>query len=70
MRQWGVPSSATPCQLKKAYHKKTLYFHPDKTNEKTKQDKFVQLQEVYTMRLRVFDSCTYVHDGCRQKGGF
>jgi len=45
----GVPKTATPQQLKKAYRKKSMTWHPDKNQDKKEyaQKKFVEIGEAY-----------------------
>jgi hypothetical protein len=44
----GVGENATLSEIKKAYHRLALQFHPDKNNEPGAQDKFREIHEAYT----------------------
>ena len=44
----GVSKSASDAELKKAYRKKAIQYHPDKNKEDADaRDKFQKLQEAY-----------------------
>src|SRR5258706_9051758 len=44
----GVPREATESELKKAYRKLAMEFHPDRNNgDRTAEDRFKELTEAY-----------------------
>ncbi|CAA7398104.1 unnamed protein product [Spirodela intermedia] len=43
----GVPSSATPQEIKRAYRKLALKFHPDVNKEANAQEKFMRIKHAY-----------------------
>ena len=43
----GLEKGATEEQIKKAYKKKALQFHPDKNKEHDSEDKFKEIAEAY-----------------------
>ena len=45
----GVNRRATPAELKKAYRKLALKFHPDKNKEASAEEKFKQINEAYSI---------------------
>ncbi|MEE4313921.1 MAG: DnaJ domain-containing protein, partial [Desulfofustis sp.] len=67
----GVPKSATAEQIKKAYRKLALKYHPDKNNgNKESENKFKQISEAYavlsdTEKRRQYD--TYGSAGFHQR---
>lgn len=67
----GVPKSATAEQIKKAYRKLALKYHPDKNNgDKESENKFKQISEAYavlsdTEKRRQYD--TYGSAGFHQR---
>ena len=73
----GVGRDASDAELKKAYRKLALKFHPDRNKEAGSEEKFKELSEAYevlsdTDKRRVYDQ--YGHDGLHgqgfQGGGF
>ncbi|XP_058099341.1 uncharacterized protein LOC131243780 isoform X2 [Magnolia sinica] len=47
----GVPPSATPDQIKRAYRKLALKFHPDVNKEANAQEKFMRIKHAYNTLL-------------------
>jgi hypothetical protein len=47
LRILGVEASATPAQIKKAYRKLALKFHPDKDPSESASAKFIEVHEAY-----------------------
>eukprot|EP01047_Picozoa_sp_COSAG01_P019967 COSAG01_NODE_1126_length_11588_cov_40.954652_3_plen_354_part_00 len=47
LRTLGVEASATPAQIKKAYRKLALKFHPDKDPSESAKAKFIEVHEAY-----------------------
>ena len=45
----GVAKDCSEADLKKAYYKKSLVYHPDKSNEDGAKEKFVVLGEIYKL---------------------
>ena len=45
----GIPRNSTPDEIKKAYKKLALQYHPDKNKDPGAEDKFKDLQEAYTV---------------------
>lgn len=47
----GIPSTATDSEVKKAWHKKTLEFHPDKIQGKNLSEAFIRFATEETRRV-------------------
>lgn len=72
-----VPKSAAPEEIKKAFKKKAVEFHPDKTNgDKTKEEMFKKINEAYATlsdpkKRQMYDQFGVVGDGPPPgQGGF
>eukprot|EP00960_Hanusia_phi_P029598 748050-Hanusia_phi.AAC.6 len=57
----GVLPNAKPAEIKKAYHKMSLKFHPDKNKEEGAEEKFMLIAEAYEVlsdeeRRRAYDN--------------
>lgn len=69
----GVSRQATPDEIKKAYRKLALKFHPDKNpGDKTAEDKFKEATEAYDVlsdakKKQMYDQ--FGHTGGAQQGG-
>jgi DnaJ-class molecular chaperone len=70
----GVPKSATAEEIKKAYRKKAIQFHPDKNpGDKASEEKFKEAAEAYEIlssqeKKQRYDQ--YGHAGMGNQGGF
>lgn len=67
----GIQKSATNDEVKKAYRKLALKFHPDKNKEKGAEEKFKEVAEAYEVlsdksKREIYDK--YGEDGLK-KGG-
>ncbi|MBI5046301.1 J domain-containing protein [Candidatus Micrarchaeota archaeon] len=45
----GVSESATPEEIKKAYRKLALLYHPDRNKEKEAEQKFLEITQAYNI---------------------
>ena len=68
----GVEKAATEEQIKKAYKKKALQYHPDKNNEPDSEEKFKEIAEAYEVlsdayKKSVFDK--FGEEGLNRRGG-
>ncbi len=69
----GVPRNATEEEIKKAYRKKAMEYHPDKNpGDKTAEEKFKEAAEAYEVlrdpdKRAMYDR--YGHEGVNQGGG-
>ena len=61
----GVSRRATSAELKKAYRKLALKFHPDKNKEAGAEEKFKQINEAYSILAK-----TSPKNSVRSKYGF
>ncbi|CAO3595096.1 unnamed protein product [Absidia cylindrospora] len=71
----GIPVSATQDDIKKAYRKKAIRFHPDKNpNDPTAEDKFKKISEAYQIlsdpQLRKRYNEFGEENGVKPDGGF
>lgn len=63
----GVSEKATPDEIKKAYRRLALHLHPDKNTAPDAQEKFQQLQRVYSIlsdpdKRKVYDQTGSIGD--------
>lgn len=64
----GVPRNATADEIKSAFRKLALKYHPDRNSDKSAEEKFKEINEAYevlsdTGKRRVYDQ--YGHEGVR-----
>jgi len=73
----GVPPTATADEIKKAYRKLAMQWHPDKVNDESKkkeaEDKFKSISEAYEVlsdatKRQTYDK--YGEEGLKEGGGF
>jgi len=70
----GVSKSATPEELKKAYKKKAIKYHPDKNKgDKSSEEKFKKVNEAYEVlgdpeKKKIYDQ--FGEDGLKGHSGF
>jgi len=70
----GVSKNATPEELKRAYKKNAIKYHPDKNKgDKSSEDKFKKINEAYEVlsdpeKKQIYDQ--FGEDGLKGQGGF
>lgn len=70
----GVPRNASAEDIKKAYKRQALLFHPDKNKNQGAEEQFKKISEAYSVltdanKRRIFD--TYGEEGLKNEcGGF
>ena len=68
----GVSRSASPAEIKKAYRKLAMQYHPDRNpDDKEAEEKFKQSTEAYEVlsdssKRQIYD--TYGHEGLKSRG--
>ena len=77
MKSWCIVKSASPEEIKKAYRKSALKYHPDKNKgDKTAENKFKEAGEAYHVlsdkeRRRNYDQFGHAaFEGSGGRGGF
>ncbi len=61
----GVPSTATPADIKTAFRRKASFFHPDRNPDPNAAARFREAQEAY--ELLIDDDRRQAHDQKRRK---
>lgn len=69
----GVPRNASAEDIKKAYKRQALLFHPDKNKSQGAEERFKKVSEAYSVltdpnKRQIFD--TYGEEGLKNEGGF
>ena len=59
----GVSKSATPDEIKKAYRKLAMKYHPDRNHEPGAEDKFKEINEAYEVLSDEKKREPFVHFG-------
>ena len=68
----GVPRNASTEDIKRAYKRQALLFHPDKNKSPGAEEHFKKISEAYTVlsdtnKRQIFD--TYGEEGLKNEGG-
>lgn len=64
----GVSKSATEADIRKAYKKKSMQYHPDRPNGN--EDQFKKINEAYSTLSDPYKKTMYDHSQVRNQGGF
>lgn len=69
----GVPRNAPSEDIKKAYKRQALLFHPDKNKNSGAEEQFKKISEAYSVLIdpnkrQIFDA--YGEEGLKNEGGF
>ncbi|GHU34373.1 hypothetical protein FACS1894166_11730 [Bacilli bacterium] len=67
----GIPKSATPDEIKRAFRRLAMQYHPDRNKAADAEAKFKEVNEAYevlsdTNKRTTYDQ--YGHDGLNQQG--
>ncbi|GHU46971.1 hypothetical protein FACS1894218_0420 [Bacilli bacterium] len=67
----GIPKSATPDEIKRAFRRLAMQYHPDRNKASDAEAKFKEVNEAYEVLSDTSKRSTYDqfgHDGLNQQG--